>query len=116
VHAHAACGADDAPEMRVQLRRAAGDVERSDPPPFKERQNGIGGLAAHLLGAMRARADMAMHAGLVAAVADIDLQRVEPSAANRREGYLLEPRQTLVHAANLAEAGGGVTVRPRKWL
>jgi hypothetical protein len=59
---------------------------------------------------------MAMHAGLVAAVADIDLQRVEPAAANWREGDLFEPRQAFVHAANVAEADGGVTSPARKSL
>ena len=66
-------------------------------------------VAAHLLGAVRARVDVAMHAGLVAAIADIDLQGVEPAAADRREGNFLQQRKGVVHAGNVAEATGAVT-------
>ena len=56
-------------------------------------------VRAHFLGAMRARIDMAVHAALVAAIADIELQRVEPAAPDRREGDLLQQRQGLAHRA-----------------
>ena len=64
--------------MRVELRRAAGDVERRDAPPRQEREHEVDDLARHLLGAVRAGIDVAVHAGLVAAIADIDLQGIEP--------------------------------------
>ncbi len=51
----------------------------------------------HLLGAVRAGIDVAMHAGLVAAIADIDLQRVERPAPERRKRDLLEQRPSVAH-------------------
>ena len=94
--------------MRIELGCAAGDVERRDPPALKKTEDDVGDFAAHLLGAVRTRADMAMHAGLVAAVADIDLQGVKPAAADRREGNFLQQRKGLVHAGNVPEATGAV--------
>jgi hypothetical protein len=51
-----------------------------------------------------------MHAGLVAAIADVDLQGVEPAAADRRERDFLQQREGVVHAGNVAEADWVVTL------
>ena len=56
--------------MRRRSRKGEDEVDR---------------LAVHLLGAVRPGIDVAVHAGLVAAVAEIDLQRVEPAAAGGQE-------------------------------
>ena len=85
------------PEVRIDLRRAAGDIEARDLLPFKECQRDIDNVRRHLLGAVRARVDMAVDAALVAAVADIELQRIEPPAPDRRERNLFEQRQGLAH-------------------
>jgi hypothetical protein len=37
------------------------------------------------------------------------LERVEPAAANRREGNCFKQRQRFVHGGNLAEAAPDVT-------
>ena len=44
------------------------------------------GTGGHLLGALRTRVHVAVHAGLVAEVAEVDLQRGEPAPAHRRKG------------------------------
>src|SRR5258708_3173374 len=95
--------------MRIELGCAAGDVESGDAPALQKFQRHVGDAAAHLLGAVRARSDMAMHAGLVAAIADVDLERVEPAAAKRREGNCFKTWQRFVHGGNLAEATLDVT-------
>jgi hypothetical protein len=77
-------------------------------------QYNVDDFAAHLLGAVWARADMAMQAGLVASIPDVDLQRVEPPAANRRERDFFEKRQGLMHLPNLAEPMDGVIPRESK--
>jgi hypothetical protein len=77
-------------------------------------QHDVDDIAAHLLGAVRARADMAMQAGLVASIPDVDLQCVEPPAANRRERDFIEKRQGLMHSPNLAEPMDGVIPRESK--
>src|SRR5215218_695409 len=51
---------------------------------------------------------MAMHAGLIAAIADIDLQRIQTPAAQRRERNSLEQGPCVAHASGLGEAPGGV--------
>jgi hypothetical protein len=40
---------------------------------------------------------MAMHARLIAAIADIDLQRIEPAAPERRKIDLIEKRPGIAH-------------------
>ena len=65
--------------------------------PRDELEHRVGDLARHLLGAVRPGIDVAMEAGLVAAIADIDLQRVEPAAAERRKGNGIEQRQHVAH-------------------
>ena len=83
--------------MRVELRRAAGDVEGGDALAFEEGEHDPDDLGGHFFGAVGARVDVAMHAGLVAAIADIDLERVEPAAPDRREGNLLKQGPSIAH-------------------
>ena len=90
LHAHIARRHHHAAEIRVQLRGAAGDVERRDAPPLQEFDHQIGSRGVHLLGAVRAGIDVAVHAGLVATIADIDLQGLKLPARDRREGDLGE--------------------------
>src|SRR6516225_723280 len=83
--------------MRIEFRRPAGDVERRDAPMCQHRNDEIYSLALHLLGALRARAHMAMHARLIAAIADIDLQGVEPPSDERWEFDLFEQWPSIAH-------------------
>src|SRR6266480_6236255 len=83
VRAERAGALDELPEMRIQLRRAPGDVERADARGLEVTQHGVHRLAVHLLGARGARVDVAVHAGLVAFVAEVDLKRRETLAAYR---------------------------------
>ena len=49
-HAHVARRADQSPEMRIELGRAAGDVEGRDAPPREEGEHHVDRLARHFLG------------------------------------------------------------------
>ena len=73
------------PEVRVQLGRAAGQIQGCDAPLVQHLQHQIDRFAVHRFAAVRPGTDMAMDAALVAAVAEVDLQGVEPSALDRRE-------------------------------
>jgi len=74
-----------APEVWVQLGCAAGDVEGLRLARTQHLEHQIDQVSAHLLGAVGAGVDMAVQATLVAAVADVDLQRLEAAPAQRRE-------------------------------
>src|SRR5712691_1216065 len=63
---------------------APGDVERADAGSLEVAQHGVHRLPVHLLGARGAGVDVAVHAGLVALVAEVDLKRFETLAAYRR--------------------------------
>jgi hypothetical protein len=82
-------------ELRMQLRRAAGDVERRDVVEKAEHRGDV--LRGHHLGARGPGVHMAVHAALVAAIADIELERVELSAPDRWERDLFEPREGFAH-------------------
>src|SRR5207247_11453223 len=75
----------------------AGDVERADARSLEVTQHGAHRLAVHLLGARGTGVDVAVHAGLVALVAEVDLKRLETLAAYRRKVGDLEERQRCVH-------------------
>src|SRR5262249_43799793 len=55
--------------------------------------------AVHLLAAVGPGVHVAMHAGLIAAVAEIDLQGVEAAAADRRKRNRFEERPSVAHEA-----------------
>ena len=65
---------DDVTELRVQLRSATGDVDRGNRAPLEESQARVQDFRRHDLGPIRAGVDVAMMAGLVAALADVELQ------------------------------------------
>src|SRR5262249_19483582 len=97
--AHGARRAYQPAKVRVELRRAAGDVEGGQAFFRKEGEHRVDHLARHFLAAVRAGIDVAVYAGLVAAIADIDLERVEPAPPNRRKGNLTKPRPGIAHRA-----------------
>jgi len=80
-------------EVRVQLRRATGQVERPDVLGRQHVEHRVHGGLVHLLGAAGPGVYMAVHAGLVAGVAQIDLQGLDGAAAQRREVGDPEQRQ-----------------------
>jgi hypothetical protein len=114
--AHGARRRHQSAKIRIEFRRAAGDVERADPPSLNEFKHRVGDVRRQFLGAVRARADMAMDARLIAAIAYVDLQGVEPSAPDRRKRDFREQQIGVVHRRKMAEADGAVTPPPRKWL
>jgi enoyl-CoA hydratase/carnithine racemase len=70
--------------MRIQLGRAAGQVDAAHAGAGGEEiDHRIDGLGGHLLGALRAGIDVAVQAALVAAVAEVELQGLDPRAACR---------------------------------
>ena len=84
------------PSARAATTRARKCGLSSGAPPVRssvshsgaggeEGQHGVDGLARHLLGAVRPGIDVAVHAALVAAVAEIDLQGFDGTPAQRRE-------------------------------
>src|SRR6266849_1958410 len=75
-HAHVAGRAHQAAEMRIELRRPAGDVEGRDALLCQEGEHHVDHLGRHFLAAVRPGIDVAMDARLIAAIADIDLERV----------------------------------------
>src|SRR3974390_31348 len=97
MHAALSRCAHEAAEMRIELRRAAGDVERVDLPSHEHVEHEVDCIALHFLGAVRSRIDVAMHAGLVAAIADIDLQRLKVCAPYGEKGDALEKGQRIAH-------------------
>ena len=92
-------------KMRVELRRAASDVEGGDAAAFEKIQHDADDVSSHFFGTRRPGIDVAMEARLVAAIADIDLQRVELGPADRGEGNLVEQRQHIAHGHSLIAAG-----------
>src|SRR5207248_2468833 len=88
-------------EVRIQLRRAARDVEHAHARGLEVAQHGVHGLQVHLLGARGAGVDVAVHAGLVALVAEVDLERLETLAAYRGKARDFEERERGVHGAVL---------------
>src|SRR6266571_6659351 len=95
--------------MRIQLRRAAGDVEYFYSGDLEKDQHIGDRLARHQLGALRAGIDVAVHAALVALVAEIDLQRFQAPAPERREAVSPHQGERGVHALVVALPGRGLT-------
>src|SRR6266705_2362781 len=97
VSAERAGAPDELPEMRIQLGCAAGDVERADARGLEVAQHGVHRLPVHLLGARGTRVDVAVHAGLVALVAEVDLKRFQALPCAEREIGDLEKGKRCVH-------------------
>ena len=88
---------DHRTEVRVELGRAPGEVQRRSAAHLEISEHEVDGLPVHRFGAMRPRVDVTVHAGLVAAVAQIDLQRRQGAPADRREVGSRNERQDVVH-------------------
>ena len=88
---------DEAAELRMQLGRAAGDVERLGARILEKHEHVLHDGRRHHLGALRSGIDVAMHAALVAAVAKVDLQRLQALAPQGRKAVAREQRQRGVH-------------------
>src|SRR5690606_28211163 len=67
----------------------------------QEGEDGVDRAARHLFGAIRTGVDVAVLAALVAAVAEVDLERLDVSPAQRREARRSEQGQGGVHAGFL---------------
>ena len=83
--AEGGAGRDDAGEIRMQLRRAAGDVERGDGTLDEHPEARVDDVRRHRLGTVRPRVDMTVPAGLIALLADVDLEHVDPGGDEREE-------------------------------
>src|SRR3989442_9547178 len=68
---------DDLAEVGMQLGRPARDVERRDAGPLEEAETRLDHGARHHLGAIRARVDVTVAAGLVAALPHVDLEDLD---------------------------------------
>ena len=86
-------------KILVQLRSAAGKIQRFCASMFERVDHQINRLRIHHLGALWARSDVAMHAGLVALVAKVHLQRGHRTTTERREGGAMsvEAGENCVH-------------------
>src|SRR4029453_19110814 len=85
------------PKVWIELWRSARDVEDGNLLTAKKFQHQIRDFARHLLGSGRARIDVAVKTGLVAAVADVDLQRFKLAATEGRKTNLVEQRDRIGH-------------------
>ena len=92
-----ACLAHQPPEMRIEFGRSAGDVERRYLLTAKKVQDQVGDRTGHFFGSVGPGIDVTMDAGLVAAIADVDLQRFQLAAPDRRKSNLVEQRQRVAH-------------------
>src|SRR3989449_6077673 len=76
----------DFPEVGVQLRRAARDVERGNARPLEKGETRLEDRAWHLLDAIRPGVHVAVAAGLVASLPDVDLEDLDRGGAERVQG------------------------------
>ncbi|MNC94282.1 hypothetical protein D3C83_110970 [compost metagenome] len=68
--------------MRIEFRRPARDIQRFDIGCLEKGRDLEHSFPIHHLGARRPGVDMAMHAALIAFVAEIDLQGFKAPAAD----------------------------------
>ena len=79
-------GNDQAPEIAVQLGSAAGEIDGGDlGAGGEEIDNRVDGLGRHLFRATWSRIHVTVHTALVAAVAKVQLQRLDGAALQARE-------------------------------
>ncbi len=83
VRAVGASALDEPAELRVQLGRAAGDVELGNAPELEHAKAGVDDVGWHDLRAVRSRIHVAVAARLVAQLADVDLQRPDAGGPQR---------------------------------
>jgi len=108
---HADARLDEIVEVRIQLRRAACDVDGGDRGSFQELQNSVDGLARHHFFSSRSRFDVAVNAGLVAVFAHVHLQDVDRALAKLTpalaESLMEGTHKLLRHHAQHAPPGAG---------
>src|SRR5437870_3577551 len=85
----------EAAELGMQLRRAARDIQRLD--LRQECDHVVDHLRRHHLRALRPGIDVAVHAALVAAIAEVHLQDLEALAPHGREAVLAQQGKRGVH-------------------
>src|SRR3989449_9431124 len=83
----------DFPEVGVQLRCAARDVERGNARPLEKGETRLEDRAWHLLDAIRPGVHVAVAAGLVASLPDVDLEDLrseerKSTRLNSSHGYI----------------------------
>jgi hypothetical protein len=104
-------------EVGMQLGRAAGDVEARRARAREQRQAALDHVARHDLLPVGSRVDVAVMAGLVAPLAEVDLQDVDAGRAQRPEAAggqrLLErARDRQLGQARALRGGGGQRRHP----
>ena len=84
-------------KMRIEFGCSACNVEGRDLLVAKKIQHQLSDVAPHLLSSSRAGIDVTMETGLVATIANIDLQRFQLAAAYRGKRNLVEQRKRVAH-------------------
>jgi hypothetical protein len=86
-------------KVEIQLRGTAREVKRFGSGVLQRVNDEINGFAVHHLGALRTGRNVAMHAGLIAFVAEVHLQSAHTAAAQRRErsALAIEAGEYSVH-------------------
>jgi hypothetical protein len=72
-------------KMRIELRRASCDIQGLNVRIFEKCDDVLYSLALHLFGAGRSCIDVTVHAALIAAIADVDLEHLEPVPLDGRK-------------------------------
>jgi len=96
-HPQGACPGHEVAKVRVQLGRAAGEVQGLDAAARQHCKDGFDGVAVHALGAVRPRRDMAMQTGQIAAVAQIGLKNLQAAATDRGKVAVAQARECGMH-------------------
>ena len=87
-----------APEIRIQFGRSAGQVDHSNSARTHDLDHQRGGCGVHLFLARRTRVHMAVLTRLVAAVAEIDLQCFQNATTQLRKIGIAKKRKSSVHS------------------
>src|ERR1017187_7945239 len=91
-------GNDQSPEIAVQLGGAPGEIDGSDlGAGGEEIDDGIDGFGRHLFRATWSRIHVTVHTALVAAVAKVQLQRLDGAALQARKISAGEKVQSCMH-------------------
>ena len=100
-------------ELRVELRRPAGDVEHRERAALQQRQAGLEYIVGHDLRTVGAGVDVAVRADLVAAPAHVQLESVERLTAEGLadaigEGVLRVASDSTLHRMPVSDGGPGL--------
>jgi len=83
---------DQPAKIRIQLRCPACDIDRRNIGLRESCDTLFRRFAGHAFGPVRPRIDMAMPAGLIAELADIDLKDRDPGSTKREESDAIQQR------------------------